>query len=101
MPASVATADPPTTEPVNLIPLTLLSAITYAASSLVIYRFANSPSSKPESINRDSRAAALKGVLGACFNRIGLPRTRGGIADLKGIQNGKFHGTISKNGPLG
>jgi hypothetical protein len=47
-----------------------------------------------------SSASAQRGVDGACFIKIGFPRTRGGIIDLKGIQKGKFQGTISRNGPV-
>ena len=41
-------------------------------------------------------AKAHRGVEGECFCRIELPNSKGGIADLNGIQNGKFQGTITK-----
>lgn len=41
-------------------------------------------------------ASAHWGVLGACFNKIGFPIAKGGSADLKAIQKGKFHGKITK-----
>lgn len=44
-----------------------------------------------------SIANAHWGVDGECFIRIGFPKSRGAIADLKGNQNGKFQGSITIN----
>ena len=48
------------------------------------------------SVNNSINAWAHNGVLGECLSKIELPIMRGGMTDLKGSQNGKFHGMITK-----
>ena len=59
-------------------------------------RFWYSPLPKPASVMASSIANAHRGVDGECFKRIELPIIKGGIADLNGSQNGKFHGKMPK-----
>ena len=40
-------------------------------------------------------AWAQRGVDGECLSKIELPMIIGGMTDLKGSQNGKFHGMIT------
>jgi hypothetical protein len=100
-PAISPTFFPAIVEPVNLTPPILGSERTFADYSFVRNKVLNSPSTNPPSVNSCYTAKAHSGVAGAYFNRMGFPATKGGIMDLKGIQNGKFQGTIIKTGPFG
>ena len=94
----IATSLPPSVLPVNLHALTRRSARIYAHWSSVTNMFAYSPLPNPASVMASEIAFAQSGVDGECLSRMEFPIIIGGITDLKGNQNGKFHGiTTIKN----
>lgn len=96
-----ATFVPPSVLPVNLHALTRRSARIFAHYSSFTNTFAYSPLPNPASVIASWIAYAHSGVDGECLSRMELPRIMGGITDLKGSQNGKFHGIMTKVGPSG
>ena len=66
--------------------------LTYDSLAITVW---NSPFPKPASAMASAIASALKGTVGEGLKRIELPMIIGGIADLKGSQNGKFQGLIT------
>ena len=90
-----ATFLPPSVLPVNLHALTLLSARIFSHYCSDTNTFWYSPFPNPASAMASWIARAHRGVEGECFNMIELPMIMGGMTDLKGSQNGKFHGIIT------
>ncbi len=100
-PACSATARPAPTLPVSVTAATRGSAMICGTWSIPMSSVWRTPSGAPARRKRSSRARAVRGTFGACFNSPTLPAMTAGAMNRVTCQRGKFHGMIASTAPSG